>query len=55
MKQIKDNTNMSRVQPPAFSNSNRSVNNVKNDNVSQKSECPLCFKLYPTPDIEVIK
>lgn len=55
MKQIKDNANMARIQSPSFSNSNLSVNDVQNDKLSQKSECPLCFKLYPTPDIEVIK
>lgn len=28
-------------------------NEITNENVSQQSQCPLCFGLYPTPDIEV--
>jgi len=43
---------MSRTRA-SFSQLN-SENEIKIDNLSQKSECPLCFRLYPTPDIEVI-
>lgn len=28
-------------------------NEITNENISLQSLCPLCFVLYPTPDIEV--
>lgn len=31
-----------------------SENEIQNDNLSPQSQCPLCFRLYPTPEIEVI-
>jgi hypothetical protein len=31
-----------------------SENEIQNDKLSPQSQCPLCFGLYPTPDIEVI-
>ncbi|XP_003241683.1 nuclear transcription factor Y subunit alpha [Acyrthosiphon pisum] len=38
----------SRTSPPR----QNPENEITNENVSLQSQCPLCFGLYPTPDIE---
>lgn len=51
-KQIKNNINLSRSQP-SMSPKNLETDD-ESDNIIPKSQCPLCFRLFPTPDIEVI-
>lgn len=53
MKNMKSNITVSKSQTSLSHHSN-SENAIQNDNLIPQSQCPLCFNLYPTPDIEVI-
>lgn len=46
------NVRMSRSQ--ALLIQQNSGNEIQNDSLPPQSQCPLCFGLYPTSDIEVI-
>lgn len=50
MKSVKNNIN------DHMSRSRTSISEIEipiSDNLSSKSQCPLCFKFFPTPNIEV--
>jgi len=56
MKNIKNSisNNGYQTRSRASSSQQNPENEVTNENVPLQSQCPLCFVLYPTPDIEVI-
>lgn len=56
MKNIKNSidNNGRHIRSQASSSQQNPENEIANENVSLQSQCPLCFVLYPTPDIEVI-
>ncbi|XP_026818540.1 uncharacterized protein LOC113557291 isoform X2 [Rhopalosiphum maidis] len=54
MKNIKNSisNNGYQTRSRASSSQQNPENEITNENVPQQSQCPLCFVLYPTPDIE---
>lgn len=51
MKNVKNN--MNNIHLSKSSSKRNSENEIQNENLETHSQCPLCFLLYPTPDIEV--
>lgn len=51
MKNVKNN--MNNIHLSRSSSKRNSENETQNENLMTHSQCPLCFVLYPTPDIEV--
>uniref|UniRef100_A0A2S2PNX8 Uncharacterized protein n=1 Tax=Schizaphis graminum TaxID=13262 RepID=A0A2S2PNX8_SCHGA len=54
MKNIKNSisNNAYQTRSRASSSQQNAENEITNENVPLQSQCPLCFVLYPTPDIE---
>lgn len=50
MKNLKNNMNNIHL---SRSSKRNPENEIQNENLTTHSQCPLCFVLYPTPDIEV--